>query len=190
MAGSSATARAPRADTRRRREQIIHRTAQVFALRGVEVPMEELAAQAGVGVGTLYRHFPDRARLTQAVVEYLYEQVGEVVQQARAEHEGWEALTAIVHEWVRRRLSVRKPFDHWFIEARDADPRLRRANASIIASLDEILASAKASGAVRADLTTTDLVRVIGLLVLADDGAERLVELVIDGLRPPAGPGS
>jgi AcrR family transcriptional regulator len=185
VTGTPPTARAPRPDTLRRREQIVQRTAHLFAQHGVETPMEEVAAHAGVGVGTLYRHFPDRTSLTQAVAEHLYEQIGELVQQASGEHQGWEALTAVVHEWVNRRLSVRKPLDRWLTEARDADPRLRELNTSIVATLGEILAAAKASGAVRADLSTVDLIRLIGLLVLAEEGTERLTELMLDGLRPP-----
>jgi AcrR family transcriptional regulator len=180
--------RRPRADGRRNREQIVSRTAALFHQRGVEVPMEEIAAHAGVGTGTLYRHFPDRAALTAAVAEHLYDQIAGLVERvARDTPDAWLELTEVIRGWVDLRLAVRKPLDRWLVEARQASPRLREQHELIVGFLDRTIAEAQAAGTLRADVTRNDLIRLIGLLASAEDRAEQLTEVVIDGLRGPSG---
>jgi AcrR family transcriptional regulator len=180
--------RRPRADGQRNREQIVSRTAALFHTRGAEVPMEEIAAHAGVGTGTLYRHFPDRAALTAAVAGYLYDQIAGLVEQvARDTPDAWPGLTAVIRGWVGLRLAVRKPLDRWLVEARQASPRLREQHELIVRFLDRNVAAAQAAGTLRPDVTRNDLIRLIGLLAGAEDRAEQLTEIVIDGLRGPSG---
>lgn len=183
---STSKPRQPRADAQRNRDQIVTRTAALFARRGADVPMEEIAQHAGVGVGTLYRHFPDRPALTLAVSLYLYEQIAELVQRSSEdEPDPWHALTRVIRGWVTLRLAVRKPLDQWLVEARRANPRLRELHDLIEGVLRRTLAEAQAAGTLRADVRLTDVVRLIGLLILAEEGADRLTEIAIDGLRGP-----
>jgi AcrR family transcriptional regulator len=178
--------RKPRADGQRNREQIVTRTARLFYQRGVDVPMEEIAEHAGFGVGTLYRHFPDRAALTRAVARSLYEQIDGLVQRVSQDNpDAWQALTRIIRGWVGLRLAVRKPLDRWLVEARQADQRLQERHDFIVGFLDRAVADAQAAGTLRADVTRNDIIRLIGLLVLADE-ADHLTGIVIDGLRPPS----
>jgi AcrR family transcriptional regulator len=184
---TTSPARKPRSDGQRNREQIVSRTAALFHQRGVEVPMEEIAAYAGVGTGTLYRHFPDRAALTAAVAGYLYEQVAGLVERtARDVPDPWQALTTVIRGWVGLRLAVRKPLDRWLVEARQASPRLREQHELIAGFLDRAVAGAQAAGTLRPDVTRNDLIRLIGLLADAEDRAGQLTEIVIDGLRGPS----
>jgi alcohol dehydrogenase len=178
--------RKPRSDGLRNRAQIVARTAVLFHQQGVEVPMGEIAAYAGVGTGTLYRHFPDRSSLTQAVALYLYEQIAGLVQQAQDAPDAWQALTRVTRGWVSLRLAVRKPLDAWLVEARKASPRLSELHELIVGFLDRNVAEAQAAGTLRADVTRNDLIRLIGLLVLAEDRADQLTDIVIDGLRGPS----
>lgn len=176
-----------RSDSQRNREQIITRTAGLFAERGVDVPMEEIAEHAGVGVGTLYRHFPDRADLTAGVAQYLYEQIADLVEQSAAnEPDAWHVLTRVIRGWVTLRLAVRKPLDEWLVEAREASPRIRELHDLIASTLDRTVIEAQAAATLRADVTRNDLIRLIGLLVQYGEGAGLLTEVVIDGLRGPA----
>ncbi len=179
--------RKPRSDGQRNREQIVTRTAALFHQRGTEVPMEEIAEHAGVGTGTLYRHFPDRAALTAAVAGHLYDQIAGLVEQtAQDAPDAWSALTTVIRGWVDSRLAVRKPLDRWLVEARRASPRLREQHQLIVSFLDRSVAAAQAAGMLRPDVTRNDLIRLIGLLVGAEDRAEQLTEIVIDGLRGPS----
>jgi AcrR family transcriptional regulator len=183
-AASASRSRRPRSDGQRNRAQIVQRTAELFNERGVEVPMEEIAQHAGVGTGTLYRHFPDRSSLTRAVAQYLYELIAGLVGRAAQEGpEAWPSLELLIRGWVSLGLAVRKPLDQWLIEARNADPRLRELHELIVSFLDRCIADAQAAGMLRADVTRNDILRLIGLLVMAGDGSGRLTEVVIDGLR-------
>ena len=149
--------------------------------------MEEIAEHAGVGTGTLYRHFPDRGALTAAVAGHLYDQIAGLVEQtAQDAPDAWSALTTVIRGWVDSRLAVRKPLDRWLVEARRASPRLREQHQLIVSFLDRSVAAAQAAGTLRPDVTRNDLIRLIGLLVGAEDRAEQLTEIVIDGLRGPS----
>jgi AcrR family transcriptional regulator len=173
-----------RADVQRNRDQIVSRTALLFAREGGEVPMETIAEHAHVGVGTLYRHFPDRPALTMAVAEHLYGQIAEVLQEAAdQEPDPWQALTRMIRTWVQRRLAVRKPLDRWLLDARTGSEALTELHHRIVDLMGNTLAGAQAAGALREDVTFADVIRMVGLLALADQGAGLMVEIMIDGLR-------
>ncbi len=173
-----------RADVQRNRDQIVSQTALLFAREGGEVPMETIAEHARVGVGTLYRHFPDRPALTLAVAEHLYGQIADVLQEAAdREPDPWQALTLMIRTWVQRRLAVRKPLDRWLLEAQQGSEPLTELHHRIVDVLGGTVTAAQASGAMRSDVTFQDVIRLVGLLALADQGAGILVEIMIDGLR-------
>lgn len=188
-----------RADARRNRDQIIAAAKTAFAELGPDVPMEEIARRAGVGVGTLYRRFPDREALIRAVAQQNF---GAVLDDARAataeEPTAWAALVRLMGRSRDLRLSVRLAVlsPRAWVAIRD-DPQTRQFRDGIMAVLDELVRGAQAEGMLRADVGSGDVAALVSLLLrrvpAADDEMaelilERALVLILDGLR--AHPGS
>src|SRR5271170_7964456 len=95
------SARKPRADSVRNRERVLHAAKAVFAAGGPEASLEAVARQAGVGVGTLYRHFPTRQALFEAVYRHEVEQLVELAEQLRTDLPPLEALRG----WMRANVA-------------------------------------------------------------------------------------
>src|SRR5246500_1947472 len=94
---SAATLRRPRADAVRNRERVLEAAKTVFSAGGPDASLEAVAKRAGVGIGTLYRHFPTREALFEAVYRREVEQLAELAEQLKTEAEPAEAL----HRWLR-----------------------------------------------------------------------------------------
>jgi AcrR family transcriptional regulator len=183
-----------RADARRNRDQIIAAAKAAFAEEGPEVPMEEIARRAGVGVGTLYRRFPARERLIRAIAQ---ENFGSVLDDARAaaaeEPTAWDALVRLMGRSRDLRLSVRLAVlspPAW-AAIRD-DPLTRQFRDGIIAVIDDLVRRAQADGVLRADIGSGDVAVLVSLLlhrVPVADGPtaelilERALIVILDGLR-------
>jgi len=184
-----------RADAVRNRELLITTAAAAFAARGAEVPLEDVARQAGVGIGTLYRHFPTRDSLVEAVyrheVDVLCESADQLLDTLPPDQALQEWMQLFVRHVATKRgmLSVLKPMlssnATFFAETKG------RATAAASKLLD----AGVAAGTVRADVDGGDLLRAIGGICMStdrerSDAADRLVGLLIDGLRHGAPSGS
>jgi AcrR family transcriptional regulator len=183
-----------RADARRNRDQILAAAKAAFAELGPDVAMEEIARRAAVGVGTLYRRFPDRDALIRAVAR---ENFGTVLDEARAataeEPTAWDALVRLMGRSRELRLSVRLAVlsrSAW-AAIRD-DPETGRLRDGIMAVLDDLVRRAQAEGALRPDVGTGDVAALLSLLLrrvpadsdeTADLILERALVLILDGLR-------
>jgi AcrR family transcriptional regulator len=186
-----------RADARRNRAQLVDAAAALFAERGPHVPMEEIARRAGVGVGTLYRRFPDREALVSAVALDSFRRVVENARAAAGEPDGWSGVTCFVHRSVAD-LRLATWLSMWFARTW-ADLRLdaqqQELRAELLALLDELVRRAQQEGAMRPEVGAGDLAVLLalvlrplpGALAATDALAERHVAVVLDGLR--AGPG-
>jgi len=187
-----------RADARRNRDQIVAAAKQWFAVQGPDVPMEEIARAAGVGVGTLYRRFPDREALIRAVVrESLTNSVAEARAALAEEPTAWQALVRVLRQSRELRLIVRlttaaQPAKT-IVKDDEESSELRRA---MIEVLDSVVHAAQAEGTLRTDIDTGDVSMLFTLLVrpvpLPDEEAtelarERCTALVLDGLRAHMG---
>jgi AcrR family transcriptional regulator len=187
-----------RADARRNREQIVRAAGALFAERGPDAAMEEVARRAGVGVGTLYRRFPDREALVRAVALEGFEHVMATARVAAGEPDGWSALTRLVRESAADlRLAIL--LSMWFTDtwaALEADAGLRRRRVELLDLLDGLVGRAQREGAVRPDVGAGDLALLLALVLRplpgrlqapAERATERVVALVLDGLRarPP-----
>lgn len=176
---------ADRVDVHRNREALLRSAAELFAAEGSGVPLAVVARHAGLGVGTLYRHFPGRAELVAATYEREIERLA-VTDDLLDEHTGAEALAL----WLDRFVD--------FAEAKGAisdvlhSPALTphpTARGRIVAAMTAILAQGAEDGTLRDDVDADDLIRATGGLWLDQDApdwrprAERLVRLIADGLR-------
>jgi AcrR family transcriptional regulator len=186
--GTSAPARRVRADAQRNIDAVREAAKAVFADSGVDAPVREIAARAGVGVGTLYRHFPRRSDLVVAVFRHEVDACADAARTLAAEHEPGEALAS----WLRRytRFIVTKRGLAAALHSGDPafDPLPAYFDRRLRPALRSLLDSAVASGEIRADVEANDLLRAVGnLCVPTDDApsdhAQRMVGLLIDGLR-------
>ncbi|MBQ1088976.1 TetR/AcrR family transcriptional regulator [Streptomyces sp. B93] len=182
--------RRPRADAQRNVDALIEAARTVFDTSGVDAPAKEITDLAGVGVGTLYRHFPLRSDLVKAVVESGIDACAAAGPQLSAAHEPGEALA----RWLRRYtefLGTKRglaPALHSGDPAYEALPGyfLEKVGPALTALLD----NAAAHGAVRADVSAHDLLYAIANLCMPVPGKgpeynQRMVALLIDGLRVP-----
>ena len=160
--------------------------------------MEAIARQAGVGVGTLYRRFPDRAELVAAVAAQNFQGVIRDIHDALdTEPSSWAALTRLITHSQSLRLTVRISFlgrPSWY--SVHAAPESRDLHTEMMAALDELIRSAQAEGSVRDDIGSGDALALLSLVLgtrpAASDPAgqmmsDRAALLVLDGLRPHSG---
>jgi AcrR family transcriptional regulator len=172
-----------RADARRNRSAITSAALRLAGERGEAVSMEDIAREAGVGVGTLYRHFPDRRALLEGIA---VDALRELLEATRAEvgrTPAWEALLRIVDHCVALPL----PLTRSLISGDPERLELPELEAEVNALIAEIAAGAQREGDLRADVPPTEVVRVLNVAVCrcgarADD---HLTRVLLDGLRAP-----
>ena len=180
--------RVVRADARRNEDAILDAAKHVFAISGVDAPVREIAGQAGVGVGTLYRRFPQRSDLVAAVFRREVDDCAAEGPALAARLEPGEALA----QWLKRYtgfIAAKRGLAaalHSGDPAYEALPDYFRAKFEPV--LADLLTAAADAGEIRADVAPYDLLRAVGNLSTAsgEDGAAhaaRMVDLLIDGLR-------
>lgn len=182
-----------RADAQRNEDALLEAAKEVFATSGVDAPVREIAAKAGVGLGTLYRRFPKRSDLVAGVFRREVDSCVAEAAALAAEYAPGEALA----RWLKRYtgfLATKKGLAaalHSGDPAFDALPGYFRT--SFEPALVSLLDTAVTAGDIRSGVEPYDLLRAIGNLSVAagDDGAahtRRMLDLLIDGLRYGAAP--
>jgi AcrR family transcriptional regulator len=183
-----------RADAQRNRDHIVAVARVVFAEIGPGAPMDEIARRAGVGVGTLYRRFPDRGSLLRAVA---VESLSAVLADARAaideEPAAWDALTRIVRRAVDLRFSTHVTMmDEHSRRALKEAPDFRLARAALLDLVEHLVERAQAEGSMRSDVGAGDVFAVVSLLLkpppsrsaeMSDLLMRRCLTLILDGLH-------
>lgn len=186
MPEPAAPPRRVRADAQRNVEGLLAAAKAVFAEAGVDAPVREVAARAGVGVGTLYRHFPQRSDLITAVFKNEVDEAAAEAPRLSAEHEPLEALQLWLMRFTgfiatKRGLAAAL---HSGDPAYEPLPGYFESNFGPV--LSTLLAAAEASDQIRAGaVEPIDLLRAVANLSLAGDEehTRRMVRLLIDGLR-------
>jgi len=186
--GAERAPRRLRADAQRNVGSLLEAAKAVFATSGVDAPAKEIADLAGVGVGTLYRHFPQRSDLVKAVFQREVDACADAAQELAAAYQPEEALARWLHRYTEYLAAKRglAPALHSGDPAYRALPGYFRQRLG--PALGSLLEAAIASGEVRADISAKDLLDAVGNLCLpvADQGptySQRMVALLIDGLR-------
>ena len=181
------TARPLRADAARNRARVLEVAYETFAAEGLAVPVDEIARRAGVGPGTIYRHFPTKEALFEAVIS---DRVRIIVEQGRtllADDPG-TALFEFLRSMVRTAA-----FDHGMADALerygvDFESAAPGAEATFLQLTDELLTTAQRAGTVRADVGAAELKALLMVCksggTLEDGVGERVADIVVDGLRP------
>jgi AcrR family transcriptional regulator len=181
---SLTTSRPLRSDARRNHERILAAAHEVFAGAGRDVQMPDIARAAGVGVGTLYRHFPAKEDLIHALVQDKVEAGIEAARKALARQDPWEAIEWLVHEGAMKMAGSRGLRDAMsIIDFGDENPwNTDEARRCAGAVLDR----ARDAGVIRADLTVDDWQALMcGLSAAIATGADpaRQAELLLSAIR-------
>ena len=184
------TERPLRRDAERNRRRILDAARVVFAARGLSGSHDDIAREAGVGVGTVYRRFPDKEQLIDALFEARIEEIADVARAATAHPDPWEGLVGFLMRTQELQSQDRGLKELVLGGSRGAERAL--AARSLIAPLAaQVLERAKDAGVVRSDFELTDLPMLqlaIGTIAessrdVAPDVWRRMMTLVIDGLR-------
>jgi AcrR family transcriptional regulator len=152
--------RTMRADAERNRRRLLDAATQMFCERGLDVGVGEIAQQAGVGRGTLFRNFPSKEHLIAAIV---VERMSESISRGRAaleEPDAGEALFALIEQSVGRSQTDRALFDAigdtWL-----ANDEIRQIHSELLSMLDALVRRAQEAGAVRSDISAVDVLMMI-----------------------------
>jgi AcrR family transcriptional regulator len=183
---TSLTKRPKRADARRNYDALLAAARDAFTEDGSDASLEDVARRAGVGIGTLYRHFPNRHALIEAVY------VEEVERMARtaddlADLEPWDALSTWLRHFVGYAATKRALAEELMNSAGADSEVLLSCRRAISAAGEPLLRRAQDAGVVRRDLSFMDVGRMVGGIAViraADAGQiERILEVALDGLR-------
>lgn len=178
-----------RADARRNREKLVAIAAQAFAEKGVETSLEDIARRAGVGIGTLYRHFPTREHL----VEVVYRRELEILALAARDLLETHAPDAALEEWMRLfvgYIATKRGMANSLRVLMSSNSTLFAEGSGVLrAAFDDLLKHAANAGAVRNDIDTTDILHALSSIYSIPDSSDwrershRLIGLLMDGLR-------
>ena len=193
MAGISAPERGSRRDAQRNRVLLFAAAREAFAEHGVDARLDEIARRAGVGSGTLYRHFPTREALVEAIFA---ERVGEFLALAEAglaEPDAWAGLVGFLEATLELQRSDRV-LKEIFLRYPPGEGRLAETRAQMRAQFDGLIGRARDQGALRPDFTVADLALLLWSFAqvidaTADTAPEawrRHLHLLLDGLRAEA----
>jgi AcrR family transcriptional regulator len=178
--------RPKRADARRNYEKVLAAAREAFAEGGESTALEEIARRAGVGIGTLYRHFPNR----QALLEALYVDEVEEVCRSAAELDSadpWEALTGWFERFIAY-LATKRALAAELLNYLDHDaPLFQVCRASLFEAGEPLLKRAQEAGVVRPDVNIAEVIQmVVGIAKIptSDPGqTEHILRIALDGLR-------
>jgi AcrR family transcriptional regulator len=184
------SARGKRADAQRNEQTLLAAAAEVFVTSGVDAPIRQIAAKAGVGLGTIYRHFPTRADLVVAVYRHQVESCAEAGPSLLA---GADSPLAALRQWVDLFVDflVTK---HGLANALQSDSGFDALHAYFLDRLvpvcEQMLDAAVATGEIRPGTQAYELMRGIGNLCIGRDDdprydPRRLIELLLQGLQRP-----
>jgi AcrR family transcriptional regulator len=189
VAGMTVSDRPLRADAQRNRQKLLSAATEAFAADGEAVALETVAARAGVGIGTLYRHFPNRDALVVAAYKHEVDTLSAAAADLLAAQSADEALRAWTERFADYIATKRAMGDALRSAAANDTPLFAQTREQILAALRLLLEAGAASGTLRSDVDPKDVMRVInGIWYLPSgpqwrDDVGRMLDLVIDGLR-------
>jgi AcrR family transcriptional regulator len=178
--------RPKRADARRNYDKVIAAAREVFTEGGADASLEEIARRAGVGIGTLYRNFPNR----QALLEAVYVEEVEALSRAAielADQPPWEALDAWLHSFVGY-MHTKQALAQELLSYVELDaPVFQSCRGLLYGAGEPLLARAQEAQVVRPDVTFPDMIQMVGgiarIKASDPDQVSRILDVAIDGLR-------
>ena len=176
-----------RADARRNRQAIVEAARAIVAEQGEAAQIDDVARKAGVGVGTVYRHFPTKDALMERLVAQHFEAIIEIEREALTIEDPWEAFATMIRSGAAlmeadthmRQAMLRFPDSAW--------EHARPENETVDELGDRLIRRAQEAGVLRADFSVADMPMVMGGLCasigLPGTDPQRLVEILLAGLR-------
>jgi AcrR family transcriptional regulator len=186
-----------RADARRNRERILAAATAAFAADGLSVPLDEIARQAGVGPGTLYRHFPAKEALWEAVLLDRLERLAAEAEELHLASDPGEALLGFIDRLVAEAAPKRDLADALASAGADVSATLAGTAGRLREAIGALLAAAQRSGPVRGDIGLAELMALLSGILFALRGRpgdqpdpQRVAAVLRDGLLSPAEQGT
>jgi AcrR family transcriptional regulator len=189
---TAGTIRRPRADAQRNRDRVLEAAKAVFSAGGADASLEAVAKRAGVGIGTLYRHFPTREALFEAVYRREVQQLGELAEQLKSEPQPVDALRRWLRSNVELVATKKGMLAALALTVHGSSELYAHTFDRLTKAVGALLARAVAAGEIRADISPEDLLRaLIGMCYIHDqpgwqNSVLRLLDVFIDGLRVQA----
>ncbi len=179
-----------RRDAERNRRRILEAARVAFAQQGLEVSLDAIAREAGVGVGTVYRRFSDKEQLIEALFEESLDELVAMARSALAVDDPWEGFLAFLEGAVTRQCEDRG-LKELLLGSAHGQEQITRARDQIVPLVSELVARAQAAGCLRGDVAASDIALIqFGMGSIAEYTAEvqpdawrRIMGLIIDGLR-------
>jgi AcrR family transcriptional regulator len=175
-----------RADAQRNYDRLIEEAKQAFLVHGTDVALEDIARHAGVGVGTLYRHFPDRYALMNAVFEQEMDALTERAREFKARDDPAVALL----EWLRAVAVHSYSYRGLAMAIMEGGSKMPTCKIQMVGAGGSLLSRAQQAGAIRADVQIGDLLKITYAIVSAVERNpmerglfDRLMSLAVDGMR-------
>ena len=178
-----------RADAQRNRDRLVEVAAQAFAADGVDASLEEIAKRAGVGIGTLYRHFPTREHLVEVVYRREVEGLCHAAEELAGQHPADVALELWMQRFVDYIATKRGLATSLRLLLTTNSTLFSDTSGRVSGALKGLVEQAAASGKIRADVDASDVLHALGGIYSAPntpdwrDRSGRLVKLLMDGLR-------
>lgn len=184
--------KARRKDAQERRDRLIAAARGEFAARGVDASLEKIARDAGVAIGTLYRHFPTRMDLLLAAFEPRLREFADGADDARQIDDPWEAFASYLENLFRVQAGDRG-FNDFLSRRFPGNDEIERIHDRICEQIEDVLGRAQEAGEVRRDLTMADIITLIwssGRVIdatstAAPDAWRRHLHLMLDAYRAP-----
>jgi AcrR family transcriptional regulator len=184
-----------RADARRNREKVLEAARAVFSEQGREAQMDDVARAAGVGVGTVYRHFPTKEALIEALMVSAFETIAAAAEAALDVEDPWEAFTSVLWRGAET-MAGDRALSEVFASIPGATEAVMPTVAGLTDTVSELIRRAQAAGALREDLIVDDIPMVmcgIGSATKKEhrcpDAWRRHLSIVLDGMRSPSASG-
>jgi AcrR family transcriptional regulator len=174
-----------RADAARNRQKLLEAASDQFADGGTDVSLEAIAKRAGVGIGTLYRHFPTRDALVEAVYRNEVAQVSAAAGELLAEHPADVALSEWMKRFVAYIATKRGMVDALQSVVASNSELFADSRRQLMSAVTELVEAGRSSGTLRPDANAEDLLHAMTAVKTIEDPkqAERVLGLVLDGLR-------
>ena len=178
-----------RADARRNREKLIEVAVVAFTERGADASLEDIARQASVGIGTLYRHFPTREHLVEVVYRRELELIATAATELMAEKSPADALEEWMHRFVSYMAAKRGMSSSLKLLFTSNSTLFAEGSKLLHVAFGELLDTAVKDGSIKGDIEAADVLNALFGIYSIPDGpdwrerAHRLVRLVMDGLR-------
>ena len=179
-------ARPKRSDAQRNYEKVLVAARDAFAEGGASTSLEEIARRAGVGIGTLYRHFPTR----QALLEAVYEHEVEAICRTAIDLDGGDPWDSLV-SWMRSLVAymgTKQALAHELLDYLDREsPLFKTCRASIVTAGEPLLKRAQDAGVVRQDADFSEIIQMVGGIAkiqgAGPEQIDRILRIALDGLR-------